>query len=98
MQGQGNRFSAVRAVKLFSPHTVATTPAGSPGSAGVTVESATSEPSTDVAGNPSEEQTTRYVDKDLFQQCTVSLGTKTVNCFRKFVIKFNKRLITKLDI
>uniref|UniRef100_A0A3B4TRK5 A20-type domain-containing protein n=1 Tax=Seriola dumerili TaxID=41447 RepID=A0A3B4TRK5_SERDU len=40
----------------------ATSPAGSPGSAGVTVESTTSEPSTEVAGTPPEEQTTRYVD------------------------------------
>ncbi|XP_033936601.1 AN1-type zinc finger protein 5 isoform X1 [Pseudochaenichthys georgianus] len=36
----------------------ATSPAGSPGSAGVTVESSTSEPSTEVAGTPPEEQTT----------------------------------------
>ncbi|GLD62310.1 AN1-type zinc finger protein 5 isoform X1 [Lates japonicus] len=36
----------------------ATSPAGSPGSAGVTVESTTSEPSTEVAGTPPEEQTT----------------------------------------
>ncbi|XP_022060711.1 AN1-type zinc finger protein 5 isoform X2 [Acanthochromis polyacanthus] len=35
----------------------ATSPAGSPGSAGVTVESTTSEPSTEVAGTPPEEQT-----------------------------------------
>ncbi|TKS74497.1 Zinc finger protein 5 [Collichthys lucidus] len=36
----------------------ATSPAGSPGSSGVTVESAPSEPSTEVAGTPPEEQTT----------------------------------------
>ncbi|XP_006790380.1 AN1-type zinc finger protein 5 [Neolamprologus brichardi] len=36
----------------------ATSPAGSPGSAGATVESTTSEPSTEVAGTPPEEQTT----------------------------------------
>lgn len=44
-------------------HTAATSPAGSPGSSGVTVESAPSEPSTEVAGTPPEEQTTRYVDR-----------------------------------
>lgn len=63
MLGLNNRFCSVHAVRLFSPLTVATTPAGSPGSAGVTVESVTSEPSTEVAGNPSDEQTTRYVDR-----------------------------------
>lgn len=59
MWGPNNRFCAIHAVRLFSPHTA---PAGSPGSAGVTVESVPSEPSTEVAGNPSEEQTSRYVD------------------------------------
>lgn len=43
-------------------HTAATSPAGSPGSAGTTVESTTSEPSTEVAGTPPEEQTTRYAE------------------------------------
>lgn len=52
-------------VSLFCPHTAATSPAGSPGSAGVTVESTTSEPSTEVAGTPPEEQTTRYVDRQM---------------------------------
>ncbi|XP_067369986.1 AN1-type zinc finger protein 5 isoform X2 [Channa argus] len=43
------------------PGEKATLPAGSPGSTGVTVESTTSEPSTEVAGNLPEEQTTRTV-------------------------------------
>lgn len=65
VQGQNNRFCVVRAINLFCPHTAATSPAGSPGSAGATVESATSEPSTEVAGTPPEEQTTRYVDRQI---------------------------------
>uniref|UniRef100_A0A669CND7 A20-type domain-containing protein n=1 Tax=Oreochromis niloticus TaxID=8128 RepID=A0A669CND7_ORENI len=43
-------------------HTAATSPAGSPGSAGATVESTTSEAGTEVAGTPPEEQTTRYAE------------------------------------
>lgn len=59
---QNNRFCIGCAIGLFCSHTAATSPAGSPGSAGVTVESTTSEPSAEVAGTPPEEQTTRYVD------------------------------------
>lgn len=44
---------------LLCPYTAATSPVGS---AGVTVESTTSEPSVEVAGTPPEEQTTRYVE------------------------------------
>lgn len=58
---QNRRSCVARAIRLFCSHTAATSPAGSPGSAGVTVESTTSEPSTEVAGTPPEEQTTRYV-------------------------------------
>lgn len=49
---------------LPSPHagTAATSPVGSPGSVGAAVESTTSEPSTEVAGTPPEEQTTRYAE------------------------------------
>lgn len=56
---QNNRFYIGCAIGLFCPHTAATSPAGS---AGVTVESTTSEPSAEVAGTPPEEQMTRYVD------------------------------------
>jgi len=60
-QSSNDRLWLVGAIGLFCPHTAATSPAGSPGSAGgVTVESTTSEPSTEVAGTPPEEQTARY--------------------------------------
>lgn len=46
---------------FFCPHIAATPPVGSPGSAGVTVESTNSESNAEVAITPPEEQTTRYV-------------------------------------
>lgn len=53
--------------RLLCSHTAATSPAGSPGVTGVIVENSSSEPSTDAAGLPHEEQTSRYVDLRIMQ-------------------------------